>query len=91
MGGAPTFGSDRTLRLRIMAANPRGVLRLTTPLARKSDPLSALAPFPPLVPLSPLLAPPAPPLRALRSSILSPWSLASSAIIHLLPKIRGDF
>jgi hypothetical protein len=48
----------------------------------------------PLLPLPlmvPLLPPPTPaPLRPLRSSILSSWLVASSAIIHLLPQFQFE-
>src|SRR6185436_4183974 len=74
-----------------IAANPRGVLRVTVPVLRDSTPLSFLAPLL-IVPLDPLnvpLDPPAP-VRALRSSILSSELLASSAIIYLLPQFRVD-
>lgn len=60
-----------------IAANPRGVLRLTLLVPRESAPPSFL-----LLAVPPLLAPPPPP-APLRSSILSPWLLGWSAIIDL--------
>src|SRR4051812_3063734 len=71
-----------------IAANPRGVLRLTPPRA-STPPSLRLPPIEPFPPFSELLFPkptPAPLLRPLRSSILSPGLVASSAIIHLLPR-----
>jgi hypothetical protein len=65
-----------------IAANPRGVLRPTPPVLRDSAPLSLLVPL-----IVPLLPPPTPLLlRPIRSSILSPWLSAWSAIINLLPR-----
>jgi hypothetical protein len=66
-----------------IAANPRGVFRLTVPVLRVSTPPSFLAVIVPLLPLIPPLPVPA---RPLRSSILSPWVLGWSAIIDLLPR-----
>jgi hypothetical protein len=66
-----------------IAANPRGVLRPTPPVLRDSAPLSLL-----VLLIVPLLPPPTPLLlRPIRSSILSPWLSAWSAIINLLPRI----
>lgn len=67
-----------------IAANPRGVLRLAPPVLRDSAPLSPLVPF-----IVPLLPPPTPLLRPIRSSILTPWLSACSAIINLLPRISS--
>ena len=58
-----------------IAANPRGVLRLTVLVFRESPPLSFR------FPLIPPPLPPPTPLVPLRSSILSPWLLGWSAII----------
>jgi hypothetical protein len=73
----PPFAAIARCAWGSIAANPRGVLRLTPPVLRVSAPLS---------PLVPLLPPPTPLLRTLRSSILSPLLSAWSAIIHLLPR-----
>ena len=60
-----------------IAANPRGVLRLTLLVLPESAPLSFL------LPLAPPLLPPPTPLLPLRSSILSPRLLGWCAIIDL--------
>jgi len=78
----PPFAAIARCAWGSIAANPRGVLRLTPPVLRVSAPLSPLVPL--IVPLPP---PPTPLLRMLRSSILSPLLSAWSAIIYLLPRI----
>ena len=77
----PPFAAIARCAWGSIAANPRGVLRLTPPVLRDSAPLSPLVPL--IVPLPP---PPTPLLRMLRSSILSPLLSAWSAIIYLLPR-----
>src|ERR1700680_2650189 len=77
----PPFAAIARCACGSIAANPRGVLRLIPPVLRVSAPLSPLVPL-----IVPLLPPPTPLLRTLRSSILSPFWLAWSAIIDLLPR-----
>ena len=72
----PPFAAIARCACGSIAANPRGVLRLTLLVFLESTPLSFR------FPLMPLLPPPAP-LFPLRSSILSPWLLGWSAIIDL--------
>ena len=80
----PPFAAIARCARGSIAANPRGVLRLTPPVLRESAPLSPLVPF-----IVPLLPPPTPLPRPLRSSILSPWLSAWSAIINLLPRFSS--
>jgi hypothetical protein len=90
----PPFAAIARCAWGSIAANPRGVLRLTVPLLRVSTPSLRLPEIVPLLPLiPPLVLPPAPPetplLRPLRSSILPSWLVAWSAIIDLLPRFSS--
>jgi hypothetical protein len=73
----PPFAAMARCACGSIAANPRGVLRVAPLVPRESAPPSFL-----LVPVPPPLAPPPPP-APLRSSMLSPCLLGSSAIIDL--------
>src|SRR5688572_27467543 len=73
----PPFAAMARWACGSIAANPRGVLRVAPLVPRESAPPSFL-----LVPVPPPLAPPPPP-APLRSSMLSPCLLGSSAIIDL--------
>ena len=73
----PPFAAIARWACGSIAANPRGVLRVTPLVPRESAPPSFL-----LVAVPPPLAPPPPP-APLRSSMLSPCLLGSSAIIDL--------
>ena len=85
----PPFAAIARWACGSIAANPRGVLRVTVAAPRESTPFSLLVTLL-IVPLAPLklLLPPIPLLRPLRSSILASALLAWSAIILLLPRFR---